>query len=31
MIAKPSDMTPAVDVTHGKGAGPVRYSAAGLQ
>ena len=25
MIAKPSDMTPVVDLTHGKGAGPVRY------
>ena len=25
MVAKPSDMTPAVDLTHGKGTGPVRY------
>jgi formate dehydrogenase (NADP+) beta subunit len=25
MISKPSDMTPAVDLTHGKGTGPVRY------
>ena len=25
MVAKPSDMTPVVDLTHGKGTGPVRY------
>jgi NADPH-dependent glutamate synthase beta subunit-like oxidoreductase len=25
MISKPNDMTPAVDLTHGKGTGPVRY------
>jgi NADPH-dependent glutamate synthase beta subunit-like oxidoreductase len=25
MKSKPSDMTPAVDLTHGKGTGPVRY------
>ena len=25
MTAKPHDMTPAVDLTHGKGTGPVRY------
>ena len=25
MIGKPSDMTPVVDLTQGKGTGPVRY------
>ena len=25
MISKPNDMTPVVDLTHGKGVGPVRY------
>jgi formate dehydrogenase beta subunit len=25
VISKPSDMTPAVDLTHGEGTGPVRY------
>jgi formate dehydrogenase (NADP+) beta subunit len=25
MIAKPSDMTPVIDLTHGKGTGPVRF------
>ena len=25
MIATPSDMTPVVNLTHGKGVGPVRY------
>ena len=30
MMAKPSDMTPVVDLTHGKGTGPVRYAASDL-
>jgi hypothetical protein len=25
VVAKPSDMTPAVDLTYGKGTGPFRY------